>query len=321
MQTRIGTSIDTAARLLNNGEVVGVPTETVYGLAGNALDSTAVARLFEVKERPFFDPLIIHLSEKAALERYARQIPSTAWQLIDIFWPGPLTIVLPKRSLIPNIVTSGLPTAGFRMPNHPVMMALLQQLDFPLAAPSANIFTRLSPTRAEHVMEQLSGRIPYILDGGPCKVGVESTIIKISPEGDRLWILRPGGISQESLEAVAGIPAEHASNDTIQAPGQFKRHYAPRPPLQMVDNLWQWIMQHPPNATTALVAFQSIPFHHPHLYVLSPAGRLDEAAARLFDILHHIEQLPHIQQIIAEKVPPHGLGVAINDRLQRAAHS
>ncbi len=319
MKTILGTSIDTAVRLLQAGEVVAIPTETVYGLAGNALNPMAAARIFAVKERPAFDPLIVHVGAPEAVFRYARDVPEAARRLMDAFWPGPLTIVLPKREVIPGIVTSGLPTAAFRMPRHPLTLQLLRQLDFPLAAPSANLFGRLSPTRPEHVLDQLGGRIPYILDGGPATVGVESTIVQVSEDGARLWILRPGGIPPEQLETATGLPTTPAPAGPIQSPGQLERHYAPTRPLHLVDSLEAWAAQHPPDTHTAFIAFQRAPFAHPHLYILSPEGKLDEAAARLFDILHQLENTPGIRRIVAERVPNRGLGIAVNDRLRRAS--
>ena len=319
MPTRIGTSLETAVRCLESGRLVAIPTETVYGLAGNALDPRVVARIFSVKGRPSFDPLIVHLSAAEEVFRYASAVPDAAQRLMEAFWPGPLTMVLPRRAVIPDIVTAGLPTAAFRVPRHPVAQALLKRLPFPLAAPSANRFARLSPTRPEHVMEQLAGKISYILDGGPTEVGVESTIVRVADDGKAAWLLRPGGIPAEAVEKVLGMPLLSPEHSHIQAPGQMKRHYSPAVPLMLVDDLAAWIGRHGIPDATAFLAFHTLPAGVVQGAVLSPSGNLEEAAARLFAALHRFEKDDRVRRIVAEKVPETGLGRAINDRLRRAA--
>ncbi|HRX00150.1 MAG TPA: L-threonylcarbamoyladenylate synthase, partial [Cyclobacteriaceae bacterium] len=225
-----GIDISLARQYLEADELVAVPTETVYGLAGNALHSSAVAKIFEAKERPSFDPLIIHVPDAQHLERYVTAIPKQAVQLINHFWPGPLTLVLRKKEIIPDLVTAGLDAVGVRCPDHPLTHQLLRQLDFPLAAPSANPFGYVSPTTAEHVEKQLGSKIPYILDGGPCKVGIESTIIGF--ENGEPMIYRRGGISNEAIERVIGpVESRLHSTSNPKAPGQLQSHYAPRKPF------------------------------------------------------------------------------------------
>ncbi|MCJ2544245.1 L-threonylcarbamoyladenylate synthase, partial [Thermostichus vulcanus] len=240
-----------AAEALRQGQLVAMPTETVYGLAGHGLDGAAVAQIFAVKERPHFNPLILHLAPGIPLETLQgwlldlSEFTPTAWErlgsLVNTFWPGPLTLVLPKSTGVPDLVSSGLPTVALRVPAHPVAQALLQAVQLPLAAPSANRFGRISPTSAQAVYAELSGRIPYILDGGNCSVGLESTVLKLSPEGIPM-LLRPGGIPVETLEAHLGVRIPLAADSAKAAvhfqaresPGQLRSHYAPNKPLLLL---------------------------------------------------------------------------------------
>ncbi|MBL7984887.1 MAG: threonylcarbamoyl-AMP synthase, partial [Flavobacteriales bacterium] len=224
-----GSDLQQAAALLREGKLVAIPTETVYGLAANAYDAEAVLRIFEVKNRPTFDPLIVHVRDSDQVQEVARTIPPEALALMDRFWPGPLTLVLPKQPRVPDIVTSGLDTVGVRMPAHPMALELLRSLDFPLAAPSANPFGYISPTTAQHVGDQLGERIPYILDGGPCAVGVESTII--GWEEGLPVLYRPGGLPLEAIEQVIGSVRPQVKHVLPAAPGMIESHYAPRKPL------------------------------------------------------------------------------------------
>jgi len=310
----IGTDLARAKTLLMQGELVAIPTETVYGLAGNALNAEAVARIFEVKERPTFDPLIVHVPDWASVGRYASEVPPKAALLAENFWPGPLTLLLPKRQNIPSLVTSGLDTVGLRCPNHPLTRALLQQLDFPLAAPSANPFGYISPTSAAHVNAQLGNRIPYILDGGPCEVGIESTIVGF--DGEQTVVHRLGGITVEQIEEVVGPVSVHIhSTSNPQAPGQLASHYAPRKPL-LLGSLPALLQAHA-HRQVGILSFQT-DYRHAHQVVLSPAGNLREAAQKLFTALRELDG-EDVDIILAERVPHEGLGRAINDRLQRAA--
>lgn len=228
-----GEDVQQAAILLKEGKLVAIPTETVYGLAANALDPHAVTQIFAAKKRPFFDPLIVHISGISEVEKYAVSIPGTALKLARALWPGPLTLLLPKKEIIPDIVTSGLDTVGLRVPAHPLTLALLKNLPFPLAAPSANPFGYISPTTAQHVADQLGDSISYILDGGPSTVGIESTIVGF--EGEDIIVHRLGGTSLEALEEITGTEVQLRLNNSSHpvAPGQLTSHYAPQKPFML----------------------------------------------------------------------------------------
>jgi L-threonylcarbamoyladenylate synthase len=309
-----------AKTFLENGELVGIPTETVYGLASNALNPTAVAKIFQVKNRPTFDPLIIHTHSLGEFAKYVKNIPQKALDLAERFMPGSLTLLLPKQLIIPDLVTAGLDTVAIRIPNHPLTMALLQSLDFPLAAPSANPFGYISPTTADHVRQQLGDKISMILDGGASTVGVESTIIGF-PEGEPT-IFRLGGISVEAIEAVIGKVKVHThSTSNPHAPGQLASHYAPRKPFKLIDFTdWNIKSQAFPIEKIGILSFNSlivnIPFENQ--VILSPKSDFAEAAQRLFTGMRHLDNLP-IEVIYAELLPEAGLGRAINDRLRRAS--
>jgi L-threonylcarbamoyladenylate synthase len=316
-----------AADVLRAGGLVALPTETVYGLGANALDAKAVARIFAAKRRPAFDPLIVHLATLDDWPRVASAMPPRALALARAFWPGPLTLVLPKQPAIPDIVTSGLATVGVRVPNHPLMRAVLERAGCPVAAPSANRFGRLSPTRAEHVVEQLGDDIDLVLDGGPCAVGVESTIVR--PDADGVSVLRLGGLPVEEIEAVAGPVrvAAHESPTAPEAPGMLPQHYAPRTPIALVAA--RDLPRPPagarggllaPDRSTATAPGGAAAPHDAWRAVeyLSDDGDLVTAAARLFDALHRLDALG-LERIVAVACPDRGLGRAINDRLRRAA--
>lgn len=313
---RIGTDIQEAARWLRRGELVGIPTETVYGLAGNALAVTAVSRIFEVKNRPTFDPLIVHLAEPDRADALVTHWPPPAKQLADAFWPGPLTLLFPKSEAVPDLVTAGSPWVALRMPDHQRTLDLLSLLAFPLAAPSANPFGYISPTTARHVAEQLGHAIPYILDGGPCRVGVESTILSFA--GQRPTILRQGGVAAEEIEALIGpVRARLHSSSRPDAPGMLKSHYAPRVSVRLIDR--EGGLPRIDAEAGALVFSTPLPgIPEARQYVLSARGDLREAAQRLFSGLRWLDR-PELQVILAELVPERGLGRAINDRLRRAA--
>lgn len=315
----IGKDIDKAARLLAAGELVAIPTETVYGLAGNALDEQAVLRIFKTKNRPEFDPLIVHLGDKGQLDDYVHEIPEELERLADRFWPGPLTLLLPKKAVISDLVTSGLDTVGVRIPRHPLTRGLLQHLDFPLAAPSANPFGYISPTRASHVQDQLGQQIPYILDGGVCDVGLESTIVGM--EQGQVIVYRLGGISVSDLEQTVGkvlILPQSSSNP--KSPGMLKSHYAPKKPVILgeLDGLMDTYRQK--GIVFAVLSFTRTFSELPGSLqlALSPSGDYDEAARNLFSSMRLLDA-SEAELILAEELPEIHLGKAINDRLRRAA--
>lgn len=321
MSARIGPDIGAAAALLRAGENVAIPTETVYGLAANAFDPEAVLKIFTTKERPSFDPLIVHIGRKEDVSRLAKELPQGSPQLIEAFWPGPLTLVLPKRSEVPDMVTSGLDTVGVRMPAHPMALELLGALEFPLAAPSANPFGYISPTTAQHVADQLGQRIPYILDGGPCGVGVESTIIgwEVSTQApDGAWFLyRHGGIAAEVIEAVIGPLGTKTRTILPVAPGMLESHYAPRKPVHVGD-IGDLMRSHS-GQRTGVISFRT---RYPayRCDILSPEADLAVAARNLFTALRVLDA-SDCELILAERFPDEGLGRAINDRLRRASAS
>jgi L-threonylcarbamoyladenylate synthase len=311
----ISDSVEEANFHLKNN-VVGIPTETVYGLAGNAFDANLVARIFQVKNRPTFDPLIVHTYAIDSIESFAGPIPEPLLKLANHFWPGPLTLLLPKKSVIPDIVTSGLPNVAVRIPNHPLTLELLKLTGFPLAAPSANPFGYISPTNAQHVNNQLGNSIPFILDGGPCDVGLESTIVGI--EDHKIIIYRLGGISVEDIETIVGPVSfrQHTSNPL--APGMLDSHYSPRKKMLLGDSARLLELNH--DLQPVLLRFNSKLIEYPDnlQLVLSPNSSVTEAAINLFSALRSADELA-ISLIIAEPVPDNGLGRAINDRLKRAA--
>jgi L-threonylcarbamoyladenylate synthase len=313
-ETRIGTDLEEAAWWLKRGEPVGVPTETVYGLAGNALRADAVARIFSVKNRPTFDPLIVHVSGSVGAAAYVGEMPAWARVLAAHFWPGPLTLLLPRREIIPDLVTSGLERVGIRVPAHPLVQELLGRLPFPLAAPSANPFGYISPTQAAHVVDQLGGLIPYVLDGGACRVGLESTVV--GWEGEALKIYRPGGIAREAIEAVVGPVGTVAySGSHPGAPGMLEAHYAPRKRLIVGS-----IPEQPVVGNPGVLCFGHPGRFHRYRWVevLSECGNPEEAAQNLFGALRRLDA-SDASLILAEWLPEAGLGRAVNDRLLRAS--
>lgn len=315
MQTAIGIDISQAATILHSGGLVAIPTETVYGLAADALDEDAVLRIYEAKQRPRFNPLILHTHSPEAFGRYARDIPQACLALAEAFCPGPLTFLLPKRDIVPDLVTAGSDRVAMRVPDHPMTLELLRMLDSPLAAPSANPSGYVSPVTARHVLEGLSGRIPYILDGGSCRVGLESTILSFTT--DTVVLHRHGAVSAESIREVTGLPVREPEAGRVETPGQLKSHYAPRVPLEVCD-VGDRLRRHGGHHT-AVISFQRS-YRDPGprwSRVLSPAGDLHEAARNLFHALRELDAVG-AEVILAEKFPDHGLGKAINDRLERA---
>lgn len=313
-------AVESAVYLLSGRFPVALPTETVYGLAGWALDRDSLLRIFSTKERPQFDPLIVHVPTTDWVNNLCA-VSADDWPLVDRlmanFWPGPLTIVLPRKPVVPDLVTSGLPTVAVRMSGHPVFKEVIESFGQPLAAPSANRFGRVSPTLASHVFDELNGRIHLIVDAGPTTHGIESTIVTV--RGDNMWILRNGPITADELGkfgsvAVAASPVGHRPS----APGQLKSHYAPTTPFRLLRPGEKPYLDTPAGA--GLLAFSSAENvgHFRHIEVLSPRGDLREAAANLFAKLRHLDS-KGLSYIVAESVPEIGLGAAIMDRLRKAA--
>ncbi len=312
----IGTDIQKAKEVLEAGELVSIPTETVYGLAGNALQESAVTKIFEAKKRPHFDPLIIHVPEWQSVHQYATDIPEIAEQMAKEFWPGPLTMILKKKSNIPDLVSAGLDTVGIRSPDHPLTQNLLRSLSFPLAAPSANPFGYVSPTRAAHVNEQLGDRIQYILDGGICKIGIESTIIGFE-EGTTV-VYRMGGIPLEEITRIAGkVLLKPNASSNPRSPGQLKSHYSPNKKV-LLGNIESMLGSYPSNSVGVLSFSKN--YKTQYQIRLSPDESLHEAAKNLFAALRAIDKMP-VDIILTELVPDTGIGRAINDRLRRASSS
>jgi L-threonylcarbamoyladenylate synthase len=310
----IGTEIEKARDLLLQNEVVAIPTETVYGLAGNALSEIAVSKIFEAKNRPHFDPLIVHVSAVSEVSNYVEEVPELAFNLMEHFWPGALTVLLPKKSCIPDLTTSGLQEVGIRIPNHAVTLELLRSLPFPLAAPSANPFGYISPTSAAHVEDQLGERIPYILDGGSCSVGIESTVLRV--QHNEIEILRLGGISVEDLQRfTSNIHIQQHSSSSPAAPGMLTSHYAPRKPV-FVGNI-QELMHSLASQKIGVLSFKE-DYQIEAQRILSKSGSFTEAASNLFAFLRELDQLD-IDVILAEFLPNENLGRAINDKLKRAS--
>lgn len=312
-------SIQLAAAIIRQGGLVAFPTETVYGLGCDALNPDAVARVFEAKQRPRFDPLIIHLADRSMLEAVVKSVPPTAYRLMDAFWPGPLTLVLPKRAHVPDLVTAGLPTAAVRVPSHPVAQTLIRESGTPIAAPSANPFGYVSPTTAQHVCDSLGDRVDLILDGGPCPVGVESTIVSLT--GAQPELFRPGSLSLDDIRTIIGPVVRATEFDGKRcAPGQLSHHYATHTPVIIIPLHEAWPSQQCPERAGLLAISTprcSVDRFHA-VEVLSPSGDLREAARNLFAALRRLDALG-LNRIYAESCVEIGVGLAIMDRLRRCA--
>lgn len=309
------TSVSEAARLLKEGEVVAIPTETVYGLAGNAFEPKALAKIFAAKERPTFDPLIVHIADIAQLSDIAKDIPDSAYKLAKAYWPGPMTMILPKKDCIPDLCTSALPSVAVRFPSHPIAQAIIKESGLPLAAPSANLFKHVSPTTAEHVAAQLAERIAGIVDGGACSVGVESSIISLVGEPT---VLRPGAITPEMFAKVLGnVKIKESTSkpgQPMQAPGQCDTHYKPQVPLYFgILPEGYTLPKH-----TVRIAFGNQDGPIPATVNLSETGDMTEATAKLYAYMHDLD-LPEYDLILVDPIPNTGVGMALNDRLKRAS--
>lgn len=312
-------AITKAVQILRDGGLVGFPTETVYGVGADVGNDRAVQQIYHVKRRPTGHPLIVHLAGASAITRYAQDIPAAAWQLAEVFWPGPMTLVLKAAAHTSRVATGGQDTVGLRVPSHPLAQALLGVFGGGIAAPSANRFGQLSPTRAEHVREELGGDIDFILDGGSCEVGLESTIVDLS--GDQVHILRPGGVTRAQIEAVLGKPTGNASRNAPRVPGSHASHYAPRTPLTVLPR--QQLLQHllSPEATTARYAIVSLDLPPPcfdgaRWKVM--ASTYHDYGKQLFATLRELDKL-QCEQILVELPPSTPEWAAVHDRLARAA--
>ena len=309
------TSVSEAARLLKEGEVVAIPTETVYGLAGNAFEPKALAKIFAAKERPTFDPLIVHIADIAQLTDIAKDIPDSAYKLAEAYWPGPMTIILPKKDCIPDLCTSALPSVAVRFPSHPIAQAIIKESGLPLAAPSANLFKHVSPTTAEHVAAQLADRIAGIVDGGPCSVGVESSIISLVGEPT---VMRPGAITPEMFKAILGeVKIKESTSKPGQpmlAPGQCDTHYRPQVPLYYGEVPAGYTLpEH-----TVRIAFGTQAGPISATVNLSATGDMVEATSKLYAFMHDLDD-PKYDLILVDPIPNTGVGMALNDRLKRAS--
>jgi L-threonylcarbamoyladenylate synthase len=303
-----------AAEVLRTGGVVAFPTETVYGVGALAFNVAGVARIFEIKRRPRFDPLIVHVLDRAMLARVVARLPGAADALIERFWPGALTLVLPKSDEVPSLVTAGLANVAVRMPSHPTARALLEAVGAPLAAPSANPFGGLSPTNAGHVEAGLGDEVDLILDAGPSRHGIESTIVALEPEPA---LLRPGAVDAEAIEAITGPLSRERSPENVRAPGQLAQHYSPRTPLRLID---PGSVPAAHRGRAGVLGFREAFEGYAAARVLSRGGDLPEAAARFFEMLHELDALG-LDRIDAQPIPENGLGLAMMDRLARASAS
>ena len=316
-QTTIGKDLEQAKALLERGALVAIPTETVYGLAANGFSEAAIAKIYEAKNRPQFNPLILHVASLEQAERLVVEMPDACKRLMQAFSPGPITYLLPKSSLVPDMVTAGSARVAIRIPAHPMALELLSMLDFPLAAPSANPSGYVSPVSAMHVFEGLQGKIPYILDGGLCTIGLESTIVGF--EENKVVIHRLGGISAEQISAVADVETiTLLSHAAPTAPGQLKSHYATSKPL-LIGDVGQLIDAFAGKKIGLLQFQHSAGLAVENEILLSPSGSLEESAAGLFRAMRLLDQ-SDLDVIIAERFPNIGIGRAINDRLERAAY-
>jgi L-threonylcarbamoyladenylate synthase len=317
-QTIIGKDLSPAIALLNASDVVAIPTETVYGLAGNAFSDEAIRKIYAIKNRPLHNPLIVHVSEVSRITEIAFDIPELAWQLLERFSPGPLTLLLPKKPVISDLVTSGLSRVAVRIPAHPLALELLRNLAFPLAAPSANPFGYISPTTPEHVLKQLGGKIAYILDGGVCDKGIESTVVGF--EDGKPIIHRLGAISAEDIRGVAKNAVVRDKDSAAPAsPGMLPYHYSPATRLVFAEESAELLSRLAPEKVGVVAFSQYRPdIPEANQIILSRTGNLDEAARNLYSALHALDAM-NLQLIVAEKLPEQGLGRAINDRLRRAS--
>ena len=315
MKTIIGTTIQEAIHLLKSGELVAIPTETVYGLAANGCNTAAVKKIYEAKNRPNSNPLILHFASSEKIHPYVLDFPQELLNLANKFWPGPLTILLKKSELVPNEITANQELVAVRVPNHPLLNAILSELDFPLAAPSANLYGMVSPTKAEHVMQDLNGKIPYILDGGSCENGLESTIIGLHEK--KVVVYRLGSISLEDLTAELSYTPElkNTSEKQVITSGMVEHHYAPKTPFFFFDETS--IDYSEKNNGFIFFKDQYSIIEDSNKIILSKSGDLKEAAANLYDAIIEMDKR-EFTALFIERLPDFGLGKTMNDRLKRS---
>lgn len=314
--TTVGSSLSTAVKLLQQGEVVAIPTETVYGLAANAYNEAAVRRIYAIKNRPLFNPLIVHVSGIGQAAACTQGLPHKAIQLFNKFSPGPLTLLLPKNNNVPDIVTAGLPDVAIRIPGHALTLGLLQELNFPLAAPSANPFGYISPTTATHVHQMLGGKIKYILDGGACNAGIESTIVGF--RNDEVLLFREGAIPVSLIEKLVG-PVKRIHTAKPSAPGMLASHYQPHTPLYLVDDV-EAAFSEEPALRTGIITYNELAKGLPSAdqVLLCTNNDFATAARKLYAAMHTMDARGY-DRILVRRFPDTGIGVAMNDRLERAA--
>jgi L-threonylcarbamoyladenylate synthase len=310
-----------AAHCLKKGELVVIPTETVYGLASNALNANAVSKIFQIKKRPTFNPLIIHTDSFEKLSEWVLEIPESAKKLASAFWPGPMSLLLKKKDVIPDLVTAGSPYVVVRIPNHPITQSLLSKLSFPIAAPSANLYQQISPTKIEHIHPEISEKVCSVLDGGSCEVGVESTIIGF--EDNQPYILREGGITKEQIEAATQMSVLDKTTK-VKTPGSDLVHYSTHKKLIVTNNASEFFKNNDFEGRCTLILWSEQLINDKNqidgeIFYWSKEKKLNEAAINLYSLLHQADK-NNSRFIVAEWVPNQGLGVAINDRLKRAAH-
>jgi len=313
----ISKDVKKAAALINANEVVGVPTETVYGLAANIFSESAVRKIFEVKQRPLDNPLIVHIAEKKQLEDLVSDIPEAALKLAERFWPGPLTLLLPKKPAVPDLITANKPTVAIRMPDHAMTRELITAAGVPIAAPSANPFGRISPTTAQHVADYFPEKLKLVLDGGACTSGIESTIIGFD---DGLPVIyRLGALAINDIEEVVGkLKLKNKKEIAPDAPGMLSRHYSPNTPTILSDDVMATLASRNENKIGVITFQERIPLENVTQLILSPTGSLQEAAMNLYQYMHQLDKSA-LDLIVIERMPDEGLGISINDRLERAA--
>ena len=315
--TLVSKDILKAAEILSRDELVAIPTETVYGLAANIYSDSAIKKIFELKKRPFFNPLIVHIHSMEQVMELAVDFPEKAQLLAKAFWPGSLTLILKKQAAVPDLITAGSSTVGIRMPHHDLTLKLLKSLPFPVAAPSANPFTHISPTTAQHVKNYFDGALEMVLDGGDCKNGIESTIVGF--ENKEAVVYRLGSISLEDIRAVVGnVTLKNNKEKAPNAPGMLEKHYAPQTKTYLVENIANFIAQHPDQKIGLLLHIKEPKeLEVVKTIYLTETGDLKEAASKLYSAMHELDKLD-LDLIVAQRLPDTGLGKSINDRLERA---